>query len=736
MRHSFRRRHLARLRALPADIGHFEPIYSAEWHGSCKNLRMAQTLAENDFPASTLDEACGNAMQLQLAGRLDQAEHLYRAILLAEPKHAAANYCVGMLKVQLQRPLEGLSFLMAAIQQNPRIPDYWLGYLEALLSSGRMDEARGALRLGRQHGLAGAAVEEFAKRLEMASAHAQERALLAALEQGDSSAALILASGLIGCFAERGLPWKVLGALLWTQGRTAEALAAMQNSVRLLPQDAEAHCNLGLTLAKSDRFDEAEACLRKAIELDPKFATAHYRLGMTYSLQGRLLEAEASLRTGISFRANYTEGDDAQNYSNLLFIMSHNPAVDADSLYAEHRRFGEYFENCGCWPQHSNSRDSNRTLKVGFVSGDFREHAVALFIEPVLARLRRSPSLELHAYYNNSAEDAVTRRLRTHVQHWHAISGLSDERFANEIMVGGIDILIDLSGHTALNRLPAFARKPAPIQASWIGYPGTTGLRSMDYYLADRCWLPPARFGEAFTEKLAYLPDRWAFRPPASAPQPGPLPAIATGRLTFGSFNRIDKINDATIDLWSTLLRELPEANMILGAIRLPSQRDRLIDGFAARGIDRRRLKFHPPYDMDTFLALYDQVDICLDTMPYNGGTMTLHALWMGVPTLTVAGPTPAAHAGAGILGQRGLREFITRSAAEFVAAGRYWARHLPTLAQLRAGLRTHLQHSPGGQPDLIAIHLERALRHMWSRWCADLPAEPFATDGADLEHR
>ncbi|MGA2187123.1 MAG: tetratricopeptide repeat protein [Steroidobacteraceae bacterium] len=697
---------------------------------------MAHSFADSDVRTSPLDEACGTAMRMQLAGRLDRAEQLYRAILQSEPRHAAANYCLGMLQVQLRRPGEGLSFLLVALEEDPRVPDYWLGYLEALLSSGQIDAARGALELARQHGLTGRAAKDFARRLAGACADAEERALLAALARGDSGTALQLASGLVAAFPGRGIAWKVLGALLWTQGHPEQALAAMQTSVRLLPQDAEAHCNLGLTLAKSDRFEEAEACLRKAIDLDPKFAAAHYRLGMTYSLQARLPEAEVCLRRGIALKAGYTDGDDAQNHSNLLFIMSHDPAVDADSLYAEHRRFAASFEDCRCWPQHANHRDPERILKVGFVSGDYRDHPVALFIEPIFASLRSRADLQLHAYSNHSADDPATRRLRTLVPKWRAVEGLSDDEVAHRIMADGIDVLIDLSGHTAFNRLAAFARKPAPVQASWIGYPGTTGLRAMDYYVADRHWLPAARFADVFTEKLAYLPDRWTFQPHPGAPQAGPLPAIAAGRMTFGSFNRMDKINGATVELWSMLLREVPQANLLLGAIRLPAQRERLIAAFAGCGIERRRLMFHPPYEMDAFLALYGQVDLCLDTVPYNGGTMTLHALWMGVPTLTLAGSTPAARAGAGILAQRGLDEFIADSALDFAAAGRHWARHLPELARLRAGMRARLQESPGGQPELIAAHFARALRHMWRRWCGGEPAASFATDGAEGERR
>jgi protein O-GlcNAc transferase len=574
-----------------------------------------------------------------------------------------------------------------------------------------------------------------ARALEGESAQAEEQALLSVLKEGNTSAALALARDLTQRFAERGLGWKVLGALLWAEGRAAEALIAMQNSLRLLPRDAEAHSNLGLTLAMLQSFDEAETCLRQALQIDPNFATAHYRLGMTYYMQARMPEAEASLRTGVSLRSGYATGDDELNYSNLLFILSHNPALDADALFDEHCRFGECCESRlrPFWPRHTNSRDPDRRLNVGFISGDLRDHAVASYVEPLLARLRIHADLRLHAYHSSAAEDGVSQRLRALVHGWHPVAALSDPQLTKAIMADGMDILIDLSGHTGLNRLPAFARKPAPVQASWIGYQGTTGLRAMDYYLADRHFLPPGKFDRHFTEKLVYLPGNAPFQPHASASPVNALPALAAGRLTFGSFARADKINDATLQLWSRLLLELPQVQMILGGIARGSLHARFIERFAAHGIARERLIFHPRGDMSAYLALHHQVDICLDTIPYCGGATTYHGLWMGVPTLTAAGATPASRQGAAIMAQMGLDGFIAANAADFVAMGVDWAKRLAALAEVRAGLRERWQHSPARRADVIATALHTSLRHMWRLWCGNLPAESFHASGADV---
>jgi protein O-GlcNAc transferase len=706
---------------------------------------MSESDPQQDCAAPHLDDLCGKAMQLQVAGRIDQAEPLYREILQLQPRHAAANHCLGMLHVQLKRASTALPFLLAALEENPQLPDYWLGYLEALLLAGRSDDAHEALALGRQHGLAGAGAEDFAQRLQAAlpeprtpsraerrresrTAAQQEGTVLSLLKQTRFAEALAVARALTQRFPERGLGWKVLGALLWEDGAREESLAAMQTSARLLPQDAEAHRNLGATLINMERFEEAECSLRRSLELDPDFAAPHESLGNAYQLQGRYAEAEASVRNAIALKSDDAVSGRSLVYSSLLFMLSHNPALDADTLFAEHCRVAGLIEapRRASWPLHANDRDPQRCLRVGLVSGDLFNHAVASFIEPVLAKLCAYPSLELHAYYNNTVNDAVNQRLRGLFKHWHPIVGLSDARLAQQVMEDGIDILFDLSGHTTLNRLHAFARKPAPIQISWIGYPGTTGLRAMDYYLADRHFLPPGQFDRHFTEKLVYLPTGAPFQPYESAPPVGGLPALETGLITFGSFNRIGKVNPATIDLWSQLLLALPRTKMVLGGLPSDSRHETLIERFAAAGIARERLTLYPRSNMEEYLALHHRVDICLDTVPYSGGTTTYHAFWMGVPTLTVAGTTPASRQGAAIIGQVGLDEFIATSPADFVAKGIHWANNLAALAQVRANLRTTWQQSPTRAPHAIAAGLERALRHMWTRWCAGLPAESF----------
>lgn len=522
------------------------------------------------------------------------------------------------------------------------------------------------------------------------------------------------------------------GLVLQRQGHFSEALACHQRALELKPGHALALNSIGVILLNTGHPDLAEVSVRRALELKPDLAEAHNNLGNVLEAQFKSEDAIRSYRNALHFKP-----DDAAFYSNLLFCLSNDSehGIDAQTLFAEHRRFGEHFERlyCAGWPQHGNSRTPERCLQIGFVSGDLRNHAVSSFIEPVLEHLAHSPALSLHAYANVLPEDNVTRRLRAHFKHWHTIEGLTDALLAEKIQQDGIDILIDLSGHTAHNRLLTFARKPAPVQASWMGYPGTTGLSAMDYYFADRFFLPPGKFDNQFTEKIARLPASAPFLPYRDAPPVNSLPALNNGYMTFGSFNRPNKISRPVVALWSQLLRALPESRMLLGGLPEQGKYEKLNEWFAQEGIARERFDFHPRSGMDRYLSLYQQVDICLDSFPYTGGTTTLHALWMGVPTITLVGGTVAGRPGASILGHVGLDAFVADDAADFVRKGLSWAGNPVGLSGIRSELRERFAKSALGHPELVAAGLERALRIMWQRWCAGQPAESFEVSRQDV---
>ena len=717
-----------------------------------------------------LDKVLQLASTYQQAGQSQDAEKLYLAILQTQPDHPEANYNLGIMVLQMSQPADALPYLEVAWKAKPEQEQYRLSYIDALIRSGQSEFAQQLLEQPVRHGLQGATsllpehlqctpqlnvtqqcipdiaqltVQQIAKKQAKSrsakktlSCHDCEKipdqseidALMALYRHGRTIEVEAIAQSLTQRFPKHGFSWKILGVVQQHHGRYRGALVALQKAAELLPSDVEAHSNLGFALNAQGRFVEAETSYRRAIMIAPDSFFAHCNLGYALYSQGK--PAETSFRRALEINPDFAEA-----HSNLLFCFSHNEKIDEATLFAEHCRFGEQFEAPlrASWPQHANSREPDRCLQVGFVSGDLRDHAVANFIEPVLTHLSDYPQLVLHAYYNHTLEDDVTRCLRGHLQHWHSIVGLSDDALAEKIRADGIDILIDLSGHTAKNRLLTFARKPAPVQISWMGYPGTTVLSAIDYFLADRFLLPYGQFDAQFTEKIVYLPAYAPFLPAEDAPPVNVLPALDNGYVTFGSFNHLSKLSPSVISLWSELLRALPGSRMVLGGMPVDGQYDTLVDWFAKEGVARERLSFYTRCDLINYLALHRQVDICLDTFPYNGGITTLNALWMGVPILTLAGHTVASRAGAGILGHVGLDAFVAEDATDFVRKGLSWAIHPSSLANVRTHLRKRFKQSIMGQPVIVAAGYECALRMMWQRWCDGLPAESFEIKLEDI---
>jgi predicted O-linked N-acetylglucosamine transferase (SPINDLY family) len=571
-------------------------------------------------------------------------------------------------------------------------------------------------------------------------------------KQGHIAEAEILSKSLTTRFQNHGFAWKVLGAVYLGQNRYEDSVQATLHAVTLLPNDAATYNNLGTALIKLKRLDEAEAnfrkalaiapdyakalnnlgallrmqcklpeaeiCCRQALDIDPNYASAHARLGNLLELQDRPVEASSCYRAALALTP-----DDVATHTELLHLLSHDVAIEPRQLFAEHLAFGEQFEPPlhAHWQSHSNVKDPARRLQVGFVSGDLYDHALSNFLEPLFKFLAKKPALSLHVYDTHTLEDAVTLRMHGYFAHWHTVANLSDAAIAEKIRTDGIDILIDLCGHTARNRLLTFARKPAPIQASWLGYLGTTGLQAMDYYLCDRFWIPPGELDWQFTEKPVYLPAAVVFQPSADAPPINDLPALKNGYITFGSFNRTNKINDSVIALWSMLMHQIPTARMVLGAIPLGSQ-DAMIKRFAHEGIEQNRLAFYPRSSTLGYLTLHHLVDFCLDTFPHGGGATTAHAVWMGVPTLSLAGESPQSRFGATLMHHLGLGGFIATSINEFISQGCYWAEHIEELASIRLEMRVRFKASPLGQPELFATNFEIALRAMWWHWCSNSP--------------
>ncbi len=547
-------------------------------------------------------------------------------------------------------------------------------------------------------------------------------ALIDRYQRGHHAEVLEAARALTRQAPEHGFGWKLLGAAAQRLGRVEDSLAAKQRAAQLLPGEADVHNNLGNALAAVGRLAAAEAALRQALALQPGLAEAHNNLGLVLLRQGRVAEAEAAFRSAISARGGYAEA-----HSNLLFMLSHEADIDPQRLLQEHLDFdrlqGEPLR--AAWRPHDNPRDPHRRLRVGFVSGDLRDHAVAHFIAPIWRELDPR-QVELIAYSSSARADAVTQRLRALCAGWVEAATLDDAALAERIRADGIDILVDLSGHTRLNRLGVFARKPAPVQVTAIGYPHTTGLRAMDYRISDVWRMPPGRGLEAQqVEQVVRIPSSGTFEH-GPAPDVGPLPALASGRLTFGSFQRAPKLNAATLALWARVLQVLPGTRLLLGAIADGAARQRIAGELAARGIGAERFEFLPPRPMQDYLALHQRIDILLDSYPYPGGTTTQHGLWMGVPTITRTGDALVSWQGAATLLRLGLDDWVAADDDAFVRCALRWSQRLPELAALRAGLRERITHNTLMQPRTVALGMQAAWRAMWQRWCAGLPPASF----------
>lgn len=769
---------------------------------------MGDEMSQLELAPQEMDQAIQEAFRLastqHQSGKLKQAEELYQAILQLAPGHAEANYQLGMLALAAARDTSP-QLMLNALNSDPSQGRYWMGYVEALNQVGQIESAKQILAQARHNGLSGEEVDRLEARLwtqriatgvkDKNPSQKEVKVLMATIDSGQLDHALELACMMTKQCPRYGFGWVAQGLVLNMLGRNREAADAMRTSIILLPNDAQAHGNLGVVLhalgryeeaersmrravkLKSDypkahnnlgailqelgRLSEAEACYRKALKIKPDMHDAHSNLGNTLRLLWRLNEAEQSYLTALKFapmnafihfnlgatlhdlgrieeaetsyrRALELDPTQSDAFSNLLYCLSQSSHLDAHELFMEHRRFGETFEVSVQSERipHTNQRDLERVLQIGFVSGDLNNHAIANFIEPLLVYLAKSQRLVLHAYANHAVDDQVSQRLRQYFAHWTPVIALNEAELAEQIRRDGIDILVDLSGHTHRNRLMTFARKPAPLQVTWMGYPGTTGLSAMDYYFSDACFLPAGSFDDQFTEKIVHLPASAPFLPSQDAPPVNSLPSLQNGFVTFGSFNRLSKISPMVVAVWTQLMNALPQSRIVIGGVHDVNKCTDLIAWFAQGGVSRDRIDLHQRGDMRAYLSLHHQVDICLDTFPYSGGTTTLHAVWMGVPTLTMSGATTAGQTSASAMVHVGLEAWVAYGVDDFVKKGVRLGADLAELSKLRSELRHRFTQCAMGQPQLIAAGLEEAFRVMWQRWCDGLPPTPFEASG------
>ena len=518
-----------------------------------------------------------------------------------------------------------------------------------------------------------------------------------------------------------------LGMVLKEQGRNMEAVQVFEKLIADNPkttpsQRASLYANLALVQLRCNLFEQAEQSCRIALQLDQACVAAHNNLAQALKERGLLAESLAQQRVAIRLSP-----DGAGLHSNLLLDLNYLPDFDAHECASEHRLWGERYGSApgGIVAEHSNTPDPGKRLRIGYLSSDFRAHSVAFFIEPLLSAHDRR-RVEVTCYANLLHPDPITHRLRGMADRWRNVWGLDDNKLAELVRRDGIDILVDLAGHTSGNRLRVFGMKPAPIQVTWLGYPNTTGLREMDYRLTDEWADPSGPSDELHTETLIRLPNGFlCYKPVEDCPDVGELPATQNGYVTFGCFNNSAKINDKVLDVWSRVLTELPDARMLLKSRQLhgPGLQQRFRDEFVRRGVNADRVEMLGRVD-GTYehLALYGRVDIALDTFPYNGTTTTCEALWMGVPVITLAGDRHAGRVGMSLLTQLDLGEFIATNNDSYVSMAVSLARDPARLSTWRATLRRRMADSTLCNGEDFARRIEMVYRGFWQQWCAEHP--------------
>ena len=462
-------------------------------------------------------------------------------------------------------------------------------------------------------------------------------------------------------------------------------------------------------------MEEAIVAFRDALSLDPAMAEAHNNLGNVLKDQAQLSEALACYDRAIELRP-----DDPATLSNRIYTLHFHTDFTPEAILAEHRRWNARH---AAPLQHKiepldNDPAPNRRLRIGYIAPDFREHCQSLFTIPLFSN-HDHERFEIFCYSDVAQPDAVTAQLRQCADVWRNIVGMSDDRVAETIRKDQIDILVDLTVHMAFNRLRVLAMKPAPVQASWLAYPATTGVETIDYRLSDPYLDPPENDG-FYSEETVRLPDSyWCYDPMTSGPKIKAAPVTRNGFITFGCLNNFCKINDATLELWAEVMREVPGSRLLLLAPR-GSARPQVLDVLGRCGIAPTRIDFTERMHRGTYLKLYHRIDIGLDTFPYNGHTTSLDAFWMGVPVVTKLGRAAVGRAGFSQLSNLGLLDLCGNGDAEFVEIARQLSNNLQRLTHLRASLRGMLERSPLMNAPRFARGMEAAYRQMWETWSAE----------------
>jgi predicted O-linked N-acetylglucosamine transferase (SPINDLY family) len=677
-------------------------------------------------PQQSLEIAVGH----HRAGRRAVAEAMYRAILAEHAGYAECHYFLATVLADARRDVEAVQSYQSALAIKP---DFLPAHNDLGIALDRLGDRARAIDC----------FQKVAQRVPRSAQahHNLAKALKESRRLDEALAAYEAALALQPDFAEALCG---LGSVLLEREEYDKAFQCLSKAVALKPNDAVAHCGLGAVLVKLKRVPEAVASCRRALELQPGLAEAHQNLGSAFSELGDFDQAIACYHRALELKpgAGNTIGslagayketaqldkavegfrrclelnfDAAIAHSNLLMTLNYCPTTTPQELLDEQKRWNQRHARplAEFIQPHVNDREPHRRLKIGYVSADLQNHPVGRFVRSLLASHDHS-SFEIFCYAQVASPDDLTRACEGYADHWRSTVGVSHEQLAAMVRQDQIDILVDLSLHTRGNRLLAFAQKPAPVQVSFAGYPGSTGLETIAYRLSDPHLDPP----DQQDRSTIRLPDTfWCDQFIESELEVSVLAAQANGFVTFGSLNNFCKNNAVMLSLWARVLASVPRSRLIMLA-PAGSARDWVLDHFTAAGVESGRIELMGSQPRNDYLRTYDRIDIGLDTWPYGGHSTGFDALWMGVPQVTVPGQTVVGRAGASLLTNLGLKELIAKDPEEYLRIAADLASDVPRLAELRRSMRNRMGNSPLTDGHRFARGVEDAFREIWKKWC------------------
>ncbi|WP_371425221.1 tetratricopeptide repeat protein [Tardiphaga sp.] len=639
------------------------------------------------------------------ADRFEDAITAFHRELHVSPKHGPAAAEIGTCLARTGRPAEGIPFLQRGLRLHPNMPLAQFSLGLALLTENRRREALEAL--------------DQALLLDASCADAYRTRGLALAMDGqleraveDLRAATALDSNNSNAIIE-------LGRTFGLAAREREAGQLFETAARIAPHLALPQYYYGQYLINHRHFQRGLDHVERAIAIDPLYAENYIARGFGLLGQGRVEEAVGAFR-----HAAKLNPDSSQIAGTLLFALQHKPGVTERELFNEHKRWAELFRLS---PPHDrllfrNAPQPERKPKLGIVSADLHRHAAAFLTLPAFEQLAQIGfPIVCYKTDRKRIDDDFSERFKVAAVAWRDISDRDDAAVIEQITADGIDILFDLSGHTAGSRLGVFERRAAPIQLGWAGYVGTVGLDTYDGILADAVEIPPGH-DDCYVEPVIRLPDCYvSYHPPIDAPSVGPLPSLVRQRFTFGCFNRPAKLNAAVAESWGRIFAQLPDAHllMVYGGLDESATRAAVLRVLSRGGIDPERVELVGEKEQAGLVRAYRDVDLALDPFPYSGGVTTLEAMWMGVPVVTLVGDTFAGRHSASHLTAAGLPEFCAKTREDYVALAIDWSRRRNDLDALRGSLRARLASSPLCDAPRFAQNLARELIRLWADWCA-----------------